>query len=357
MSGLSKRWAGNLFGTNTGNLYCEISGPDAGFHLRLRVMDQMFGLTVYDGEGTFDGTTLQFLGKVVQAEPDVKTSPIRGRGQLSSKGSITGDWQSDLGNAGTFILHPHDAAGIAEAAEDMRGTVHTETRKLGAVRLYRSDFNEIVSAIRKDFKVGQLFVTFSDRKTRQTMVLDQFIKASVSLPTIRYLRLNIQEKETEFINRLAVVELDADGENVIVVQGGQESWARGEADYLKSIVDRGVTWTITSIKKFGLNVNGLMFVVGIAALPDLTFAKRLLFMAILFILMGVIFALHKALAINAVVFMNEDRPRTLRAYSEQAVSVVIATVVGTVAAAAYGALSGNLATALKAIGATISGTP
>ncbi|MFK0690901.1 hypothetical protein ACFX5Q_22255 [Mesorhizobium sp. IMUNJ 23033] len=352
MSGLSKRWAGNLFGTNTGNLYCEISGPEKAFQIRLRVMDPVFGLTVYDGEGSFDGTALHFTGKVVQSEPGVATSPIRGAGQLSSKGSITGDWQSELGHAGTFILHPHDAAGIAEAAEDMRGTVHTETRKLGAIRLYRSDFNEIVSAIRKDFKVGQLFVTFSDRKTRQTMALDQFIDASKNLSTIRYLRLNVQERETEFINRVVVVELDADGENAILVQGGQESWARGEADFLKSVVDRGMTRTITSIKRFGLNVNGVMFVVGIAALPDLTFTKRLLFLAVLFALIGAIFTLHKALISNAAVFMNEERPRTLRAYSEQAISVVIATVAGTIAAAAYGALSGNLVAALKASAAS-----
>jgi hypothetical protein len=189
------------------------------------------------------------------------------------------------------------------------------------------------------------------------MTVEQFMEASKNLSTITYLRLNVQERESPNINRIAVVELDSSGENAILVQGGQESWARGEADFLKSVAERGLTRTVTSIKKFGLNINGLMFVIGLAALPDLTFGKRLLFLAILFAIMVVIMGLHKAFVSNALIFMNEERPRTLRVYSEQVVSVIIATVAGTLAAAAYGALSGKLAGALQAIGAYFVANP
>ncbi len=355
MTELSKRWAGALFGTNTGNIYCEIAGPDADFKVRFRIMDQAFGLTIYEGGGSFDGSTLSFAAKPVQAEPGVKTSPIRGNGALSSNGSIRGDWESEQGTAGTFILHPHDPDGVIEAAPQLPETVHTEARQLGAIRLYRSDFEEIVAALRKDFKVGPLFITFSDRKTRQTMAVEQFLEVSKFLSTLTYLRINIQERETETISRVAIIELNSDGENGIVVQGSQESWARGEADFLRSIIERGLTRTITSIKKFGLNINGFLMVLGIAALPDLTFGKRLVFLAILFAIMLSIMGLHKKFVSNAMVFMNEERPRSLRVYSAQVVSVLIGTVASALAAAAYGALSGQLTLAIQAVGKFFAG--
>ncbi|MES0186057.1 hypothetical protein NKK48_15310 [Mesorhizobium sp. C386A] len=352
--------AGALFGTNTGNIYCEMDGPETGFSIRIRFMDQTFGLAVYEGRGSFDGSALRFAATPVQAESGVKVAPIKGKGDLNSKGSISGDWESELGTAGTFVLHPHDPTdpvSLIETTNELAETIHTENRTLGSIRLYRADFEEMVAAVRKDFKAGQLFVTFSDRKTKRTMTVEQFMEASKNLSTITYLRLNVQERESPNINRIAMVELDSSGENAILVQGGQESWARGEADFLKSIAERGLTRTITSIKKFGLNINGLMFVIGLAALPDLTFGKRLLFLAILFTIMVVIMDLHKAFVSNALIFMNEERPRTLRIYSEQVVSVIIATLAGTLAAAAYGALSGKLAGALQAIGAFFVANP
>ncbi|MCA0031495.1 hypothetical protein [Mesorhizobium sp. B263B2A] len=320
-------------------------------------MDQLFGLALYEGDGSFDGSAFRFTAKPIQAEPNVKTAPIRANGELNSKGSIVGDWESDLGTAGTFLLHPHDSVSIGETANELTETLHTENRSLGAIRLFRSDFQELVAAIRKDFKVGQLFITFNDRKTRRTMPVEQFIEASKNLPTIDYLRMNIQEKETPNLNRMAVVELDSKGESAILVQGGQESWVRGEADFLKSVVDRGLTRTITSIKKFGLNVNGLILLVSIAALPELTFGRRVAFLAILLAIMVAIMQLHKAFVSNAKIFMNEERPRTLRIYSEQAISVVIATAAGTLAAAAYGALSGKLALALGAVAGFFTANP
>ncbi|MER9490146.1 hypothetical protein NKI50_30085 [Mesorhizobium sp. M0563] len=357
MSGFSKRWAGALFGTNTGNVYCELEGADANLKIRLRVMDQLFGLAIYEGDGSFDGSSFRFTAKPIQAEPNVKTAPIRASGELNSKGSIAGDWESELGTAGTFLLHPHDSASTGETANELTETLHTENRPLGAIRLFRSDFQELVAAIRKDFKVGQLFITFNERKTQRTMPLEQFLEASKNLPKIDYLRVNIQEKETANINRVAVVELDSKGESAILVQGGQESWVRGEADFLKSVVDRGLTRTITSIKKFGLNINGLLLIVGIAALPELTFGRRLVFLAMLFAIIIAIMELHKAFVRNAMIFMNQERPRTLNVYSEQATSVVIATVAGTLAAAAYGAVSGKLVLALAAIGGFFVVTP
>ncbi|MBZ9677451.1 hypothetical protein [Mesorhizobium sp. ES1-1] len=357
MPGLSRRWAGALFGTNTGNIYCELAGEDVELKVRLRVMDQLFGLVLYEGYGSFDGSNFRFTAKPIQADPNVKTAPIRASGELNSKGSIAGDWESELGTGGTFLLHPHDSATVGETANELTETLHTENRPLGAIRLFRSDFHELVAAIRKDFKVGQLFITFSDRKSLRTMPLEQFLEASKNLATIDYLRLNVQEKETTNLNRIAVVELNSKGGSAILVQGGQESWVRGEADFLKSVVDRGLTRTITSIKKFGLNVNGLLLLVGIAALPELTFGRRLGFLAILFVIMAVIMQLHKAFVSNAKIFMNEERPRSLQVYSEQAISVVIATVAGTLAAAAYGALSGKLSLALGALAGFFTPNP
>jgi hypothetical protein len=51
MSAIGKLWAGQVFGTNTGNLFVEFVS-DVGDQLKgvLRFMDQRFGLVLYDIE-------------------------------------------------------------------------------------------------------------------------------------------------------------------------------------------------------------------------------------------------------------------------------------------------------------------
>ncbi len=50
---IGKLWVGKLFGTNTGNLFIEFKETEPGIQGFVRVMDDKFGITVYEVTGAF----------------------------------------------------------------------------------------------------------------------------------------------------------------------------------------------------------------------------------------------------------------------------------------------------------------
>jgi hypothetical protein len=74
MSGITKLWAGRVFGTNTGNLFVEMSGEDKNLSGKLRFSDGRWGVVVYAIKGAFDGTRVEFNGEVEQAPEGVSTA-------------------------------------------------------------------------------------------------------------------------------------------------------------------------------------------------------------------------------------------------------------------------------------------
>lgn len=179
------------------------------------------------------------------------------------------------------------------------------------------------------------------------MDVDQFLGESSEFESLGYLKLNVQERETPSVNRVVEVVLDTESGNKVFVQGSQESWVRGEADYLQSVLLPAEYKTLTTLKRHGLNANALLLLVGIAALPDLPFSKRLAFLAILVGLIGGIALLHKSFVNLTVIRINEQRPSILRKYSAEVASAVIAAVAAAAAGAAFGFLTGNIGKAFQ----------
>lgn len=157
-------------------------------------------------------------------------------------------------------------------------------------------------------------------------------------------KYNIQERETERNKRVVEVPLDSVMGNRVLVQGAQEGWGRGEADYLKSVSEKAQTLTVTSIKRNGIDMQHqrtLMLLIGIAVLPELLFVKRLVFLVALIAVIALITLLHKVFVAGTIIHFNEDRPSFWKRYSADVTSLAITTASG-LAAVIFGALSGNL---------------
>jgi hypothetical protein len=114
--------------------------------------------------------------------------------------------------------------------------LNTATRSVGTVRLYADDIRNLVNEISRDFTQNRVVITYPDKGSQKNIYSDQFEAALQNLPEIRYLKLSIQEPELYGINRMAMIELSAWGENMITVQSVQESWAIGKAEALSKYV-------------------------------------------------------------------------------------------------------------------------
>jgi hypothetical protein len=70
MENIASLWTGRIFGTNTGNVFLELS--QTGSHLagRLRVMDNILGSSIYKCSGTIND------GIVLQCEPETEDPEV-----------------------------------------------------------------------------------------------------------------------------------------------------------------------------------------------------------------------------------------------------------------------------------------
>jgi len=164
MSRIGRLWAGKIYGTNTGNVFAELTSADDGVHGEIRVMDDRFGPVVYRMAGTFDGTSLTLSGDAIHVSEGGETGTLTASAELSPEGHLRGQWSSTLGTGGTLHLFPHDRPTQGQAAPgSLPEQLHTATRPLGALRLYKDDVRGLIELLGRDFAVGRIVVTYPNR--------------------------------------------------------------------------------------------------------------------------------------------------------------------------------------------------
>ena len=60
---IGNKWAGKLYGTNTGNIYATLEGHDTDLTGRIHLNDPEYGLVVFAVTGAFDGQRLSLEGE------------------------------------------------------------------------------------------------------------------------------------------------------------------------------------------------------------------------------------------------------------------------------------------------------
>lgn len=344
MATIGKLWAGRVYGTNTGNLFIEFQeyGPEVAGTLRF--LDSAFGLAVYSIQGSFEDT-LRFTGKPVQQPAGVALSDLTAEAKLTPEGNLRGTWTTSAGTGGTFDAYPHDDAVLGAQT---RGTtavpeqLYTKNVPLGSVRLFAEDVTQLLDYVAQDFSSGRLVVTFNVRGSQVTKYAEDFLQDAKVLGPLKYLKMTIQEPEAHGINRLVVVELNAFGTNEVRVQGIQESWVIGKAEAIAALLKRHQSTLITTYKKFGLNLNQVIFVAMLVVMPSITtWPERALFAVAVFALLSGLLWLHARFIPNATVRMEVESPSILGRTWPTVLSWLVAATASLVAALVFYWLTKN----------------
>lgn len=338
MGAIARLWAGRIYGTNTGNLFLEVDIEGEQVRGSLRVMDQQFGLTVWDVVGTFADQTLRLAGKPKQAPDGIQIGDIEATGQLTPGGSLKGEWKSAVGTAGTFEAYPHTGATAgtvaakADGAPEIPEQVFTSTITLGALRLYRADLEQFVNLVRRDFLVGRPVVTYRVRGNEATRYFEDFLKEADSLGDLKALKLNIQELEAHGINRVVTFECSPEAGNQIRVQGVNESWVMGKAESLARTLKTSEKIFVTTYKKFGLTLNQLIFIAMVVVIPAIdVLIFRAAFAGTVVVLLMFLVWLHSKVIPNFVLYLSKREPSLLQRWWPSVLSWLVA-VTSTLAA-------------------------
>ncbi|MDZ7894788.1 MAG: hypothetical protein U5M50_07520 [Sphingobium sp.] len=220
MANISKNWNGHIYGTNMGNVAVSLEGEDSALHGLIRLSDNQNGVIVYEVAGSFESGSLNLTG---EPQGDVPKEIVVGKltvtGSLTPEGRIDGEWSTTIGTGGTYQLWPHQYQVRSIIPGAIPEQMNTSTKSLGAIRLYANNVRSIIDQLTKDFSQKRAVVTFSDKGNEKNIYSDEFESILDNLPELRYIKISVQEPELYGLNRNAMIELTAWGENTIRVQG------------------------------------------------------------------------------------------------------------------------------------------
>lgn len=310
MSSFAGEWAGRLYGTNTGNVFLELSSQSDGRLIGIaRVNDDRYGVAVFEVIGTGKDGRLELECDPKQLQDGVGAARVHVWGNLQLDSTVLGKWESSLGTGGTFRLFPHNIG--AQSAEPVRSEpeqIFNHSISIGAVRLFKEDFQQLVAVVKKDFLEGRPVVTYNLAGGDITEFADTFLAKTESIDEIRSLKIGIQEQEASGINRVVQVELGEHGGSTVRVSGTDESWVVGKAQSVARILERDQSALATTYKKHGLNLNQLLFLVMLAFLPEVPdWPRRLAFVAAVHVILVLLFSVHSKLIPNTVISFEREQ--------------------------------------------------
>ncbi|WP_397593881.1 hypothetical protein [Sphingorhabdus sp.] len=345
MASIGRRWNGSVFGTNTGNVNITIDGEDDQLTAVIRLNDDRHGGVVYNASGTFSNGQLNLSGQV-QPEtnnPEQEFGVLTVAGILAPDGRVVGDWSTTIGTGGNFVLYPFGLPALPAAAGGIPEQLNTFQKSLGALRLFADDIPTLVAHVAKDFGQQRAVVTYVQHGNETTTFADNFIDALPHLVDVHYLKIAVSEQEQHGFNRMAQIEFTREGENIVRVQSSQESWAQGKASSLENHVKKYQRSVATQFRKFGLNVNVIIFGAALAALPELPgFGRRAAFIASVFVVQLGVALYHQRYVPNFTLFSKNRTESIFKRWWPSISSWSVTIIGGLIVAITYGALKGEL---------------
>lgn len=342
MSELATNWAGRLYGTNTGNIFIGLKQEGAAVSGKVRFLDDRFGLTIFNGQGTF-GDKLSLELTPIQSPEGIAVGNARVIAQLQPDGTLAGTWETVIGTAGTFRAWPHgDAFAQDTTSKGEPEQVFNRNIEIGAIRLFSKDLERLLEVVKKDFTQGRLIVTYPQRGNHVTKYAEMFLKQMSELGETRELKIAIQEPESGGINRTVNVDLLEQGNSAVRVSGTNESWVVGKAESISKALRQYQSNVITGYRKYGLNLNSVIFLAMLVFIQDIpTILNRIFFVIAILTLLYILLGIHKKAIPNTIVFLEDKQPSSFQRVWPSIVSWLIGISSSLVAAFIYQLLTSS----------------
>lgn len=331
-------WAGGVAGTNTGKVFVKFEGEDAALTGSLHFNDTDLGVVVYSLVGSFNGNQLTFAG---QPQTDGEDhSPLTATATLNPKGNLEGQWQTEQGTAGVFVLFPQQQGQAAEPATDAPPEqLHTVRHQFGAIQIDRAEITGLAEDIQREFTNNKVVVTVV-AATEQSRFLPDFKSLSLNENKATILKLFASEPEGTGVNRVIAIELGPQI-NSAMTQGADEAWVLGMLERLKRSLKPFERSYATNIKRVGIGFTQILLLAAIVYLPSLASLRdRTIFMAgVLAIIFGVNW-LHTRYLPMAAIYLRKRPQGLLSRAVPSALSWLIALTAGAAATLLAGYLQG-----------------
>ena len=324
-------WNGQIYGTNTGNVSIQLAQEGNNLTGKVRLMDHAFGLVVYEVEGEAVDE-VKLLLKPVQGPEGIEVKNVEVTAILNERGHLQGEWESELGTGGTFLAFPHGSINQKTANTTAPEQLYNKSVTVGSVRLYGVDIEKLIDAVKQDFVQGRVVITYDFRGHKIIKYAEDFLEELTDIERLKALTINIQEPETNGINRSVTVELAEYHGSVIRVSSPNETWVVGKSEALKKVISQYESSVITNYRKHGLDFNFIIFLLMLVVIPEIqNWPQRLGFVLGVFAILTVLLLLHRKLIPNTIVNKSKKSTGRLKRMWPSILSLLM-TITGTLIA-------------------------
>ena len=328
MPKLVDKWAGRLYGTNTGNFFIELKQEGENLTGVVRIMDNLYGLSIYDLTGSYRDKLI--LHCVPRAAPNGQlVGEVTAEAVLTPEGNLKGTWHSTIGTAGTFDAYPHDISPDAQSDKRTQGMpeqIFNKNMPIGSIRLFSEDVKRLIAFIEQDFRIPRSIVTYTVRGSQATKYSDDLLREVETLGEIKYLKISIQEPEAYGINRVVVVEFLENGLSEVRVSGISEAWVLGKAESIAQALRPKQNNLVTTYKKYGLNINAIIFFAMLILIPEVrSWQGRTAFVLCVFLLLTILLWIHGRFIPNTIIYLTGKKPSFFARSWPTIVSWLVAT--------------------------------
>ena len=334
---LANKWAGRAWGTNVGNVFLTLEGEDEALVGTLRMNEPGVGVAVYAVQGNFVPPTLTLTGTPTEVLEDAELGLLTASGTMNAKGEFNGDWESNVGTAGTFVLYPH--TGQEQTARIQAEQLHTARYHFGAIEIDRDQIVEIAEDLRKEFPSVVVTVEVG---TEQARYLDDFKGTQFGTNKAKTIKIYASKPDVSSLNLVASVEFGPEI-NLAMTQGANESWVLGRLETLKRDIKSFERAYITNFKRWGIGINQMMLLGALTFLPSLNgLRERVILMGGVLGLIIAVNWLHTRYVPFAAIYLGPKKAGVLQRLWPSIASWVIGIVAAVIAAVLAAYLQGWL---------------
>mgnify|MGYP001176596960 CR=1 FL=1 len=301
---LGRLWAGNVFGTNTGKVFLQLSGEDTALTGTLRFNEDGVGIVLYSVSGKFDGRELTLTGEPQTQIEGYVFGRLTAIATVSPRGTLEGEWETEIGSAGTFILYRHERPQAGAALDGSKpDQLHTARYHFDAIEIDREQLIALAEEIQQDFTDSPVVVTVVAR-TEQSRYLPDFKSLTFNEERAEVAKLYVQERGPRDLDRIVSVEFGPQV-NVAMTQGADEAWVLGMLEKLKGYVRPYERSYATNIKRLGFGINQVLAAGTIVVLPGIaTLFDRAILVVAVIALMAVVVKLHNHYLPFAAIYLR-----------------------------------------------------
>lgn len=269
------QWIGNTYGTHPANLFVEFSNNNGAIAVTIRAASQNIS------------EVKTFIGSCIQNENSITSSinEISEKLQTGITGNIVLTVISENQLEGSFELSDQTKGVIKISRFLFSNAINNRSQPLQIIakeiplnyplKIYKKDINKIITIMQElSTPSGTLIITEQARGTKIIKYANDYLNTKEHQSTIDSLSFTTQTMVAGFTNTLTL-NLNRHGPSYIISQSADFLWSHATPILLKEILELNTNKLLGLYKKFGLEINGLLFLTLLVILPSFEFKLRL----------------------------------------------------------------------------------